>query len=246
MIVAVIPAYNESAHIRRVVEETSKYVDRVIVVDDGSVDDTAEIVKHMDVILVRHKTNMGKGVALKTGFKTALKTGASIVVTLDGDYQHKPVEIKRLLSYLKKTGSDIVVGSRFLTKENIQAMPAERIISNMITSAILRFFFRVPVTDSQSGFRAFKAAVLKIVETRDRRFAAETEILIDARQKGFIIKEAPISIKYGFEKSKINPLLDTFRWLRTVFIKRVKSLFRDRRKNWRYIIRQGLRNSSLS
>ncbi len=246
MIIAVIPAYNEAAFIKRVVEETGRYVDKVIVVDDGSIDETAEIVKETNAILVKHKVNMGKGEALKTGFKVALKKGADIVVTLDGDYQHKPVEIKRLISYLNKTGADIVVGSRFLTRENIQAMPAQRILSNMITSAILKFFFRVPVTDSQSGFRAFRAPVLKVLETKDRRFAAETEILIDARQKGFIIKEAPISIKYGEEKSKINPLLDTFRWLRTVFIKRVKSLFRDRRKNWRYIIRQGLRSSSRS
>ncbi|WEU39779.1 MAG: glycosyltransferase family 2 protein [Candidatus Odinarchaeum yellowstonii] len=246
MIAAVIPAYNEAPYIRRVIEETGEYVDKVIVVDDGSVDETARIVKETNAILIRHRRNMGKGEALKTGFKAALKYGADIVVTLDGDYQHKPDEIKRLLSYLKKTGADIVVGSRFLTKENIQSMPAQRILSNMITSAILRFFFRVPVTDSQSGFRAFKASVLKVLETKDRRFAAETEILIDARQKGFIIREAPISIKYGSEKSKINPLLDTFRWLRTVFIKRVKSLFRDRRVNWRYIIRRGLRNSSRS
>ncbi len=246
MIIAVIPAYNESAFIKRVIEETSRYVDKVIVVDDGSVDETGEIVKETNAILVKHKRNKGKGEALKTGFKTALKNHADIIVTLDGDYQHKPVEIKRLLFYLNRTGADIVVGSRFLTKENIQAMPAQRILSNMITSAILRFFFRVPVTDSQSGFRAFRAPILRVLETKDPRFAAETEILIDAKQKGFIIREAPISIKYGVEKSKINPFLDTFRWLRTVFIKRVKSLFRDRRRNWRYIIRQGLKNSSLS
>lgn len=246
MIIAVIPAYNESAFIKRVIEETSEYVDKVIVVDDGSIDETGKIVKETNAILVEHKSNKGKGEALKTGFKTALKNHADIIVTLDGDYQHKPVEIKRLIAYLNKTGADIIVGSRFLTKENIQAMPAQRILSNMITSAILRFFFRVPVTDSQSGFRAFRAPILRVLETKDPRFAAETEILIDAKQKGFIIKEAPISIKYGVEKSKINPFLDTFRWLRTVFIKRVKSLFRDRRRKWRYIIRQGLKNSSLS
>lgn len=233
MIYAVIPAYNEVSLITKVVEETKKYVDGVIVVDDGSLDDTAAVARKLGVILVRHRVNRGKGEALRTGFREALKRGAEIVVTLDADLQHSPSEIRVLLSYLNKTAADIIVGSRFLTKKNIQSMPGIRILSNMITSAILKFFFRVPVTDSQSGFRAFRAGALRVLDTREARFAAETEILIDARQKGFIIREAPISISYSTERSKISPLLDTFRWLKAVFIKRVKSVFRDRRKNWR-------------
>ncbi|MHA1410363.1 MAG: glycosyltransferase family 2 protein [Candidatus Odinarchaeia archaeon] len=235
MIFAVIPAYNEERFIEQVIRETKKYVDKIIVVDDGSEDNTVKLVEKLDVILVRHPMNLGKGKALDTGFKTAVKMGADIVVTLDADLQHDPKEIKILLLFLRKTGADIVVGSRFLTKENISAMPGQRLLSNMITSAILKFFFRVPVTDSQSGFRVFKAAALKNLVTKDNRFAAETEILIDARQKGYIIKEAPISISYGVEKSKINPFVDTFRWLKRIFIKRVTSLFRDRRINWRAV-----------
>ncbi|MHA1754624.1 MAG: glycosyltransferase family 2 protein [Candidatus Odinarchaeia archaeon] len=233
MIFAVIPAYNEEKLIKDVIKETKKYTDKIIVVDDGSIDNTASVAKEEGVILVRHPFNMGKGAALKTGFKKAIELGADIIVTLDGDLQHDPREINRLVYYLKNSNADIVVGSRFLTRKNISLMPGQRILSNMITSAILKFFFRVPVTDSQSGFRVFKASALRVLDAKDKKFAAETEILIDAKQKGFIIKEVPISIRYGHEKSKINPLKDTFRWLKRVFIKRVQSLFRDRRINWR-------------
>ncbi|MEM3465797.1 MAG: glycosyltransferase family 2 protein, partial [Candidatus Jordarchaeales archaeon] len=142
------------------------------------------------------------------------KRGADIVVSLDADGQHDPDEIPRLLSALKNGNFDVVIGSRFLG--DISNMPTPRILSNTITSKILNLFFKMPVTDSQSGYRAFKREVIESVKFSDPRFAAETEILIDANRKGFRIGEVRIKTLYGEEKSKIRGFEDTIRWIKLV------------------------------
>ncbi|MBS7247426.1 MAG: glycosyltransferase family 2 protein [Candidatus Jordarchaeales archaeon] len=213
-LVCVSPAFNEERTVASVVKGALKYVDEVVVVDDGSTDNTSEEASKAGAIVIRHPRNLGKGAALKTGFKVALKRGADIVVSLDADGQHDPDEIPRLLSALKNGNFDVVIGSRFLG--DISNMPTPRILSNTITSKILNLFFKMPVTDSQSGYRAFKREVIESVKFSDPRFAAETEILIDANRKGFRIGEVRIKTLYGEEKSKIRGFEDTIRWIKLV------------------------------
>lgn len=223
MICSVIPAYNEEASIGGLVKETTKYVDTIIVVDDGSLDATAKNAQKAGAIVIRHSRNRGKGEALKTGFIKAVSLNADVVITLDGDGQHSPNEILKFLKVLKQENADIVVGSRFLKGVTVgRKMPTQRAISNTMTTNILKVFFGIPLTDSQSGFRAFKAKTLKKLGYTDSKFAAETEILIDAHKKGFKIREVDIKTRYGTEKSKIKPLKDTIRWIQRVIIKKIQ------------------------
>ncbi|MFX0069196.1 MAG: glycosyltransferase family 2 protein [Candidatus Hodarchaeota archaeon] len=223
MICCIIPAYNEEASIGSLIKETGKYVDQIIVVDDGSLDATARNALKAGAIVISHPNNRGKGEALKTGFIKAISLDADVVITLDGDGQHSPTEILKFLKVLEQENADIVVGSRFLKDVTVgRKMPSQRIISNTLTTNILRVFFGIPLTDSQSGFRAFKGEALKKLGYVDSRFAAETEILIDAHKKGFKIKEVDIKTRYGTEKSKIKPLNDTIRWIQRVLIKKIQ------------------------
>ncbi len=207
----VIPAFNEEKYIYDVAKIAKEFVDVVVVVDDGSIDKTFSRAIDSGAVVLRHEENMGKGAALRTGFKYALEHGADIVVTLDGDMQHDPLEIPKFLEKIREEDADIVVGSRFL--EKVKGMPIQRRLSNFITTKVLNKVFKVPVTDSQSGFRAFKRKVLEKVTFKDNRYGAETEILIEAKRKGFNIVEVPISVKYENQKSKIRPIRETFSWI---------------------------------
>ncbi len=221
-ILCVSPAYNEEKTVSKVVKGALKYTDGVIVVDDGSTDNTYKAARKSGATVIRHHKNLGKGVALKTGFESALGMGADIVVVLDADAQHNPVEISKLLKAIKREDSDIVVGSRFLG--DIKGMPRIRILSNTLTTMILRLFFGLPITDSQSGFRAYKRRVLEKIEFSAPRFSAETEMLVDANRKGFKISEIKIQTVYGEEKSKMRNFEDTMRWLWDIDKQLIKSL----------------------
>ena len=209
----IIPAFQESRTIKEVVTLSQKFCACVIVIDDGSTDNTGQIAEQNGAKVLRHPRNIGKGAALRTGFNYALDTDCEIIITLDGDLQHNPRSIPRFIQKIEK-GFDVVVGSRSSTQS--EEMPFMRKLSNLITTQALRVFFRVPVTDSQSGYRAFKRRVLAVLQVRDDGFAAETEILIDAQRAGFKISEIPIATNYGEEESKIRARRDITRWLLTL------------------------------
>jgi len=209
----IIPAYQESRAITEVVKLSKKYCSCVIVVDDGSTDGTGQIAKDSGAIVLRHSRNLGKGAALRTGFNHAVAMQCEIVITLDGDLQHNPQSIPRFIEKIHQ-GYDVVVGSRYATQS--EKMPFMRKLSNLITTQALRIFFKVPITDSQSGYRAFRKQVLEEIYVRDDGFAAETEILIDAKRAGFEISEVPIATNYGDEESKIRARRDIARWLLTL------------------------------
>ncbi len=211
----IIPAYQESQAIAQVVSTTRQYIDCVFVIDDGSTDGTGDIALKNGAVVLRHPRNIGKGAALRTGFWKALQTGCDIIITLDGDGQHDPHLIPRFLIKIRQERADVVVGSRYTTLAD--SMPFFRKLSNLMTSRLLRIFFRIPVTDSQSGYRAFSKRILKWIKVRDNGFAAETEILIDAKRAGGTFAEVPISTIYGSEESKIRASRDIARWLSTLF-----------------------------
>ncbi|MFW9983111.1 MAG: glycosyltransferase family 2 protein [Candidatus Odinarchaeota archaeon] len=209
----VIPAYQESRAIDQVITIAQKYCTHVVVVDDGSTDNTGKIAEANGATVLRHPTNLGKGAALRTGFNYTIKKQYDVTITLDGDLQHNPHSIPRFLDKIKQ-GYDIIVGSRYQTQS--EDMPFARKLSNLITTTVLRVIFKVPVTDSQSGYRAFKRRVLETIPVRNNGFAAETEILIDAQRAGFLISEVPIATSYGDEESKIRAGRDISRWLATL------------------------------
>jgi len=189
--VAVIPAYNEEKYVGDVVREVKKYVDSVIVVDDGSRDNTSKEAGRNGAITLRHIVNMGKGFALQTGCEKAISLG-DLIVVLDADGQHDPAEIPGMIRALQEEGLDMVIGARPTDKN----MPAVLKVGNWWIKSLSRFLFRIRAKDTQSGFRVFtKDAYGKIAWTSAGYFV-ETEMLINASKNRLKYREVPIKTIY--------------------------------------------------
>lgn len=192
--VAVIPAYNEERFIGSVVLKARKYVETVIVVDDGSTDDTGEIARAAGAVVLRHERNLGKGAALNTGFEKARELGAEAIVTVDGDGQHLIEEMPLLLAPVLRGEADIVVGSRYL--ERRPSMPLHRIWGHRVFTFLTNLLSGVRVTDSQSGFRAFSPRAVKALPFSSRGFSVESEMQFLAREYDLRMVEVPITPCY--------------------------------------------------
>lgn len=184
---------------------TRQHVLRVIVVDDGSSDKTAEIAKLAGAEVLMHPNNRGKGAALKTGFQAA--KDADIIITLDSDGQHQPREIPRLLEPIIKGEADVVNGSRYLNGNGKETPSYRRVGQNVLDTATNISGKNLDVTDSQSGFRAFAGHTLPVFRFRSPDYTIESEMLIEAAKAGLRIKEVEISATYGEENyHKQNPI----------------------------------------
>ncbi len=184
---------------------TRQHVLRVIVVDDGSSDKTAEIAKLAGAEVLIHPNNRGKGAALKTGFQAA--KDANIIITLDSDGQHHPREIPRLLEPIINGEADVVNGSRYLNGNGKETPSYRRVGQNVLDTATNISGKNLDVTDSQSGFRAFAGHTLPVFRFRSSDYTIESEMLIEAAKAGLRIKEVEISTTYGEENHhKKNPL----------------------------------------
>ncbi len=188
---AVIPAYNEEENIAEVVNKTKNYVDRVIVVDDGSGDQTFERASGADVVL-RHLVNMGKGFALETGVEKALEDGSDVLVTLDADNQHDPGDIPRLTNILINENLDIVFGSRSLNGD----MPLVLRFGNWWLCKSARVLFGTKVTDSQSGFKVFRGDAYERLRWRSSHYSVDSEILMNAGRNKLRHRQIPIKTIY--------------------------------------------------
>jgi len=209
---AVIPAYNEEERIAEVARRTLRFCDTVVV-DDGSADRTASEASGAGAEVVSLGANRGKTAALDTGFRLALERGYDASITLDADGQHRPEEIPRFLK-AASGGADIVVGTRMC---DVADMPTVRLWTNRTTSRVVSWLARNRITDSQSGYRLFRAEVVRRTKLSAGRFAGESEILIQAGRAGFRIVEVPISTLYfGTEGSKIDPFRDTIRFFQLI------------------------------
>jgi len=147
---AVIPAFNEAVSIAAVVAGVRPFVDRVIVIDDGSRDETAGLARAAGAEVIAHAANLGKGQAVRTGLARVFGGGFSHVLLLDGDMQHLPPEAASLLAEAERSGAEIVLGERRFDRER---MPASRYHANRIGSRVLSWFVGVPVQDTQCGFQ---------------------------------------------------------------------------------------------
>ncbi len=212
-VAAVIPFYNESKTINRIVLETLKYVSFVIAVNDGSTDGSPDNIPISEkVTLISYKRNRGKGYALRKGLEKGIEKGFLKLVTIDADSQHAPEEIPALITGL--INYDIVIGNRL---NDLKGMPLQRRISNKLTSFLLSIKTGQKILDSQCGFRAYRAEVVKNITTVEDCYEAETEILIKASRHGYKIGFINITTIYGDEESKMMPIKTTFGFIKLLF-----------------------------
>jgi glycosyltransferase involved in cell wall biosynthesis len=197
MILAAIPAYNEEIAIGSVVLRAKNHVDKVLVIDDGSYDKTARVAELAGASVIRHEWNQGKGMALRNAFLHAKEIGADILVCLDGDGQHNPDEIPRLLIPLRNGDADMVIGSRFL---DIQSdIPRYRRAGQRVLTSLTNSISATKVTDSQSGFRAFSKKAIESISLQEDGIGIESYMQRAADDSGLRIVEVPITCRYDIE-----------------------------------------------
>ncbi len=196
--IVIIPALNEQAAIGSVVEKSLQHVDDVLVIDDGSSDNTSKIAGDAGARIIRHPTNLGKGVSLRDAFGEV--SGYDIVVTIDGDGQHDPDEIPKLIAPIREGNADLVNGSRYLDGFD-EETPAYRRVGQRVLDIATNITSGTSVTDSQSGFRAFRGNTIKYYGFMDTGFGIESEMLADAAQHDLRILEVPITVRYDVENS---------------------------------------------
>ena len=203
-----IPAYNEGHIIHKLITECKKYADLIIVCDDGSSDNTSLEAKSAGALVINHKTNKGKGAALRSLFDTAKKNNPDVVVTIDGDGQFLPEEIPKLMNPVLEKQIDIVIGYRF---SDSSEMPAYRQFGNKFLDKITNLASELPFRDTQSGFRAYSRQALTKIVFSNNNFAADSEILINASKMGLKISEEKITVLYnvGGSTSTLNPVHHT-------------------------------------
>lgn len=200
-VVAAIPCFNTQKFIAAIVTKAQKYVDEVIVVDDGSSDATAEVAKNAGAIIVSHGINKGYGEAMKSCFQAAQAKDAEILVILDGDGQHDPEEIPCLIEPIINKEADLVIGSRFITNGN--AIPKYRKFGINIINLFWNFGSKMKVSDAQSGFRAYSQKLIKELRFSEKGMSASIEILEKIKKKKLIIKEIPITCSYKNNNSSL-------------------------------------------
>ena len=199
----------EERRIRGVVRDARQYIQRVVVIDDGSPDRTAAEASAAGAIVIRHEKNLGKGAALNTGFAYAIKQQCDYVITLDADGQHFPGNIPLFIETFERTGIPVLVGNRMADPKG---MPLSRKLTNIFMSWYLSRQMGRQVPDTQCGYRLYAAQVLPHLAAESSRYAAESEALLAVAAQNIKIGSVPIRVIYGDEKSKIRPVRDTLRF----------------------------------
>jgi len=208
-IFAVIPTYNEEKRINKTIKQVEKFVDQVVIIDDGSEDQTAQKIKSSKAILLQHPNNLGQGAALQTGIDYATQHGADFVVTFDSDGQFQASQIPQLIKPLLQNQADVALGSRFLGKTI--NLPLAKLITLKLGVLFTRIFSEINLTDTHNGFRALGPAALKKIKITHNRMAHASEIIdqIKTHQLRFI--EVPVTIKYDrYSKKKGQGIFNAF------------------------------------
>jgi glycosyltransferase involved in cell wall biosynthesis len=188
----IIPAYNEGKRIGTVIDKTKEYVQNIVVVDDGSKDNTIEVAKEKGVFVLEHLLNMGKGTALKTGCEFVLEKGAKVIIAVDADGQHDPAEIPNFINTIKEE-NDIVFGYRKMTKE----MPGVLKFGNWFIGKMMSLLFKIDLKDTQCGYRAFTADAYKKIAWEAQNYDVESEMIVKVGKKKLKYKEIPIQTIYS-------------------------------------------------
>jgi glycosyltransferase involved in cell wall biosynthesis len=201
LIVVGIPAFNEEATIGKVILDSQKYANKVIVCDDGSTDYTAKIAEMMGADVIKHSKNSGYGASVRSLFLRAHELDADILVTLDADGQHEPNEIPSIIKPIVEGTADMVIGSRFVNKQGTKEMPRYRQFGAKIITKMLNGSAKNEITDSQSGFRAYNHFALDQLNFYEDGMGASVEILLKAGKTGLRIAEVPSTCKYNIEET---------------------------------------------
>lgn len=194
-IICVIPAWNESKNITKVVSQVRPFVDEVVVVDDASRDDTAALAMAAGATVLSHPINRGQGAALQTGNDYALSSGADIIVHFDADDQFQALEIKDMTAPLLAGEADIVFGSRFLGKKS-RLPKAKRYLIMPLAKLFNRLFLGIRLSDPQNGFRAMTKETARKIQIDNREMAHNSEIQAKAFRARLRIAEIPITVTY--------------------------------------------------
>lgn len=225
----VVPAYNEEQVIRRVLVrlvselKKSKHIFKVVVVDDGSRDETASEAKKAGVHVIRHILNSGSGGASATGLAYARQNDFDMAATIDADGQHDPEDLVNGIEYSIKSGADLLIGSRLI---NTAGMTRTKILGNKGLSFITNMFFRVRVTDSQSGLRVFSKEALNKLNWRTNGYEYCSEMIWRAKQQDLVIKEYPIKAIYtSYSMGKGQNNWNAFNIVKSLIKIRVREFF---------------------
>ncbi len=209
----IIPTYNEACAIANIIKRIKQQGLEVVVVDDGSCDNTYRIAEDNGAVVLRNPDNEGKGASLLRGFHYALNKDFDAVITMDGDGQHLPSEIPYFTRLAQYSNSGILIGNRMLKRKD---MPLVRVLTNQFMSWFISSLARQKIPDTQCGFRLIKKEVLRKINLRTRKYETESEIIIKAARLGFKVESVPIKTIYNGEKSQINPFIDTFRFIKFI------------------------------
>ncbi len=191
---AAIPIYNEAETIASVVRNARNYADEIVVIDDGSSDNSANIAESCGAKVISHNTNLGKGQAIQTALNYSCNNNYDVTIFLDGDGQHSPHQIPRLVRPILVDSADLVIGSRYLSGN--QSTPLFRRIGQIITDYAIYYLSGMKLSDSQSGFRALSAGLAHAIELQSSSMSAEIEMIEEAKRVGAVTREVPIELQY--------------------------------------------------
>jgi len=201
-----IPAFNEEKNIASILLKLEKLANQIIVCDDGSSDLTADISEKLGAIVIKHSKNLGYGGAIRSIFLKAKELDVDILVTFDADGQHRVEDIKSIIEPIIKGDADLVIGSRFLNKEDEKNIPKYRKFGIKAITSLATTSMDEKLTDSQSGFRGYNKKMLQEITPAEYGMGVSTELLIKANKKGYRIKEVPITILYEGDTSTHHPV----------------------------------------
>ena len=207
-LLAAIPAFNEQKTIGSVVLTAQRYATKVIVIDDGSEDETAWVAERAGATVIRHPTNRGYGAALRSCFEYARESEFEVLVILDGDGQHRPEMIPQVVAPVNEGRADVSIGSRFLEGHKSQGIPRYRKFGIGVITKLTNMGTRHSgeITDAQSGFRAYSRAAIAAIDPLEANMGASAEILWEADRKGLRIVEVPIVTDYHASRSTHGPV----------------------------------------
>jgi glycosyltransferase involved in cell wall biosynthesis len=201
-VLAGIPAYNEARYIGSIVLQAKQHVDEVVVVDDGSTDNTARIAELAGATVIRHDDNRGYGAAIQSILSEAKKRNADVLVLLDADAQHDPNEIPTLIKPISE-GFDVVIGSREAQKDKT---PRYRRIGKQVIFRSTRLASKTNISDSECGFRAFSQKAMSELDLKANGMAVSSETIVRAAEKNLKLTEVPVSNIYTKDGSTLHPI----------------------------------------